>query len=241
MPANGRFDLTRICLEQLRRTCDTLTVRGIRASAVVVTDDANLETAADLGFATIRRDNQFLARKYNDGLQLACDPELNPSPVDFAVPIGSDDWIDDRILHRLPDHDAIRCFRHVAFVNETGQELSETRLAYEGGVGIRVYPAQVLEACGYRPADEDRKRACDTSILYNTRRHYRLKHQKDFRVTYGDLHARQIVDWKSPGEQMNTYRQISSMHRSVQHGTPFDLLKGLYPDQALEAMREHYR
>ena len=89
--------------------------------------------------------------------------------------------------------------------------------------------------------DEDRKRACDTSILYNTRRHYRLKHQKDFRVTYGDLHARQIVDWKSPGEQMNTYRQISSMHRSVQHGTPFDLLKGLYPDQALEAMREHYR
>lgn len=240
MPVHGRENLTRICLEQLRRTCDELESRGLRASAIVVGDDANLGTAAGLGFGTIRRDNSFLARKYNDGLQLALDPELNPAPADYAVPIGSDDWIDHRILHSLPASDAVMGFRHVAFVSEDGRELTRTRLAYEGGVGIRVYPRRLLEPCGYRPADEDRKRACDTSILYNTRRHYRIQTGRDMRVVYGDLHPLQIVDWKSPDAQMNTYDQIARSHRGQKVTDPFDVLEGLFPDEALSDMWLHY-
>src|SRR4029077_15973841 len=162
MPVHGRFNLTKICLQQLQRTCQDLERFSLRATAVVIGDDMNLRTARNLGFGTIVRDNRFLARKYNDGLQLACDPRLNDYPVDYAVPIGSDDWIDHRILRHLPARDAVLAFRHVSFVSEDGKELSEKRLAYEGGVGIRVYPRQLLEPSGYRPADEDRKRACDT-------------------------------------------------------------------------------
>jgi hypothetical protein len=241
MPVHGRLNLTRICLEQLQRTCEALAGYSIRASAVVIGDDENLTTAQRLGFGTIERDNTFLARKYNDGLQLACDPRLNADPVDYAVPIGSDDWIDYRILRHLPANDAVLAFRHVSFVSEDGKELSETRLAYEGGVGIRVYPRQLLEPSGYRPADEDRKRACDTSILYNTRRNYKREHGRDIRVTYGDLHPRQIVDWKSPAsEQMNTFQQVGASHRSTSAGDPFTALEGLYPSDALVEMRNHY-
>ena len=171
----------------------------------MIADDENLDTATELGFATVHRDNRFLARKYNDGIQLALDPSVNPRPADYAVPIGSDDWVDHRIFHRLPPRDAVLGFRQVAFVSEDGRELTETMLRYEGGVGIRVYPRQLLEPSGYRPADEDRKRACDTSILYNTRRAYRST-GRELRVVYGDLHARQIVDWKSHGVQFNAYR-----------------------------------
>jgi hypothetical protein len=241
MPVHGRWNMTRICLEQLHRTCHALADYSIRATCVVVGDDKNLTTARGLGFGTIRRDNAFLSRKYNDGLQLACDPSLNSLPADFAVPIGSDDWVDDRLFHRLPARDSVLGFRFVSFVSEDGRELSEVRLAYEGGVGIRVYPRQLLEPSGYRPADEDRKRACDTSILYNVRRNYMDAHGRDIRVTYGDLHTRQIVDWKSPAsEQMNTYDAIGGTHRSQPVGDPFGALEGLFPSVALRDMMRHY-
>ena len=64
VPAHGRLELARICLTQLRRTCDELTHHGIDASAVVVADDDNIETADDLGFAWVKRENRFLSRKF---------------------------------------------------------------------------------------------------------------------------------------------------------------------------------
>ena len=235
MPVHERFELTAICLRQLRRTCDLLTERGLDASCVVIGDDRNLDTADGLGFGTIRRENDFLARKYNDGFQLAFDREHNPRPVDYAVPIGSDDWIDSTILKRLPRPNEVLGFRQVAFVNETGRELTQTLLAYDGGVGIRVYPRELLKAVDYRPADEDRKRACDTSILYNTRRE-----NDNLQIRYGDRHPLQIVDWKTAGHQMNTYKTVARKHRGLNVGDPFEMLSGVYPDKALSEMRALY-
>ena len=235
MPVHGRFELTGICLRQLRRTCDLLTEKGLDATCVAVGDDRNLDTADGLGFGTIRRENDYLARKYNDGIQLACDPELNPRRADYVVPFGSDDWIDSAILTRLPRDDEVMGFRQVAFVNESGRELTETLLAYDGGVGIRVYPRALMKAVDYRPADEDRKRACDTSILYNTRRE-----NDRLTIRYGDRHPRQIVDWKTAGAQMNTYRTVARKHRGLNVGDPFQMLAGLYPEKALSEMRAHY-
>src|SRR4051794_2342619 len=98
VPAAGRESLARVCLRQLRRTCDALQAEGIDANAVVIADDRNLRTATELGFGTVRRDNHFLARKFNDGIQLACDPQINERPVDYVVPCGSDDWVDHRLF-----------------------------------------------------------------------------------------------------------------------------------------------
>ena len=80
MPAHGRLELARICLRQLRRTIDSLDDNGIRASAVVVACDENLDTARELGFGWVERDNQFVSRRFNDGVQFACDPGLQPAP-----------------------------------------------------------------------------------------------------------------------------------------------------------------
>jgi hypothetical protein len=54
----------------------------------------------------------------------------------------------------------------MSFVREDGREMTAKFLNYPGGCGIRVYPREVMERLGYRPADEDRARGCDTSILY---------------------------------------------------------------------------
>jgi hypothetical protein len=236
VPAHGRVELARICLTQLRRTCGLLAANGIEASAVVIADDENLDTARDLGFATIERDNTFLTRKFNDGIQLALDPNLNPRPADYVVPCGSDDWLDYRILLNLPRPSQIKAFRQVAIVSEDGRRIATRDVTYTGGVGIRVYSRQLMKPLDYRPADEDRSRGCDTSILVNVTR----AHRTPPIIEYGDLHPYQIVDWKTRGQQLNPYKAIAARFGGTHEPNPFKALAGKYPADALEQMRNHY-
>src|SRR5574337_351116 len=122
VPAAGRSAMAAACLRQLQRTCATLVAAGVRASAVVVADDENLDVADELGFGTVRRGNRPLGRKWNDGYQLA-----GEAGVDFVVPFGSDDWIDPAAILAapLPGPDEIRCFRRSAVVREDGRRLAE--------------------------------------------------------------------------------------------------------------------
>jgi hypothetical protein len=234
VPAYRRFALTGICLRQLRRTCDALEDNGIRASAVVVADDDNLTTARDLGFATVERDNTATSAKFNDGIQLACDPAYNPKPADYVVPCGSDDWVDWRLFTDLPPAGMMIGFQRMAFVREDGMELTVRYLHNEGGCGIRIFPRDVMAKVGYRPADEDRVRACDTSILTN------LRMADAVRVVHRDLDPMQIVDWKSPHEQLNPYAYVAAHHRSELTRDPFQVLSGRYADDALDEMAAHY-
>jgi hypothetical protein len=303
VPAHGRLELAAICLRQLRRTCDALVEHGISATAVVVGDDGNLETAESLDFGAVRRDNEFLSAKFNDGIQAALDPQLeNPPmgggeyevidwrrfrgheqgsrftakltpaaegraiergnirlisrdpitfdaatyipprgwvdrPADYVIPCGSDDWIDHRILTDLPPPDTIVGFQSISFVREDGAEIMSRFLDYLGGAGIRIYPRQLMEPLGYRPADEDRERACDTSIFVNLRRH----HGDAMRVEHRHLHDRQIVDWKSRGQQLNSFDEITARHRrGTNMPDPFSALAGVFPDEALREMKAYY-
>jgi hypothetical protein len=110
-------------------------------------------------------------------------------------------------------------------------------LDYTGGAGIRIYPAALMAPFGYRPADPDRRRACDTSILTNLCLHHGLG---GIRVEHRYLHDYQIVDWKSPTEQLNAYADLAAVYRAAVTADPFEALAGIYPPEALEEMRAHY-
>lgn len=237
VPAHGRVELARICLRQLRHVCDRLGENGIDASAVVVACDKNLDTASELGFASFGRVNEPLGRKFNDGIALALDPRLNPRPADYVAMCGSDDWVDWRLFLDLPAPDTMLAFRQAAFVSEDGRQIVSRMIDYQGGVGIRVYPRELLEPLGFRPADEHRPRACDTSIWVNVK----TSNRREPRIVYGDLHQWQIVDWKSPGEQLNVYRDVSARFRNgTSPDDPFQVLAGVYPDELLADMHRHY-
>ena len=231
VPVHGREDLTRVCLRQLRRTCDQLT--HVEATAVVIGEGKILRFARRLGFATVERDNTLLGRKFNDGYQLACDPDYNPRPADWVVPCGSDDWIDPRALDHLPG-DQIGAFRMFAAVNETRTRISRMQVGYAGGVGVRVIPRRFVEQAGYRPAEEDRKRACDTSTLVGLSRANRGQQPP---IVYLDRHELQIVDWKSTSEQLNSYADLGSYRRGEEQDDPFTVLAGVFPRESLEEMR----
>lgn len=237
VPADGRAQLTRICLKQLRHVCDRLTENGIDATAVIVAADENLDTAQELGFATFGRVNAPLGRKFNDGISLALDPRMNDRPADYVVMCGSDDWVDWRLFLELPAPDTILAFRLAAFVSEDGRRIVCREIDYQGGVGIRVYPRAMLETLGFRPANDAIARGCDTSILVNVK----TSLSREPRIVYGDQHYWQIVDWKSPDKQLNGFADVSQRFlRGEEGGDPFETLAGIYPAELLAEMAAHY-
>jgi hypothetical protein len=239
VPVNGRLGLAALCLRQLRRTCDALIAEGVAASAVVIASAAELDSlrvALRFGFATVARDNDFLGRRFNDGIQLATDARHNPHPADYVVPCGSDDWVDHRLFLDLPPNDTIVGWQRISFVSEDAGEISTSFLGYRGGSGIRIIPRALVAELGYRPADEDRKRCCDTSILRNLSVH----HGDALKVEHRHLHDRQIVDWKTPSVQLNSYREVTFQFNVSAIEDPFQELADVYPAEALDEMRAYY-
>jgi hypothetical protein len=247
VPVHGRLPLASICLQQLKRTCDALGEHGIEATAVVVSTRPELRRLREMTdglvgvpaksrgeFASIHRDNEFLGRKFNDGIQLACDRAFNKRPADYVVPCGSDDWIDHRLLVDLPDGNTMHAFRAISFVREDGLEMTAKRLVNEGGCGLRVYPRRLMQAVSYRPCEEYRKRACDTSMLNRVRAANPV-----MRVVELASDPRQIVDWKTGGAQLNPYKSLRA-HKSLDVTDPFEALADIFPAESLDLMAAHY-
>lgn len=238
IPAHGRFDLARVCLQQLRRTCDALIDGGIDASAAVVANDQNLELAEALGFATIRETSPTLGRKWNHAYQFACDPAYNPQPADYVVPFGSDDWIDADLLLTAPvGPDYLTCFRRCAFVSEDGRRLARLSIGYPGGVGVRVIPRSFVEKAGYRPADEHKRRSLDTSTLAGLKK---ANYGRTPEIVYHDLHDLQVVDFKSQAGQLNSYKMGLRFTKARESSDVFGELAEVYPAEAVEEMRAVY-
>lgn len=197
-PAHKRFDLARVCLRQLRRTCDELEREGVFATAVVISDDANLVTAKRLDFATIKRDNSHLGARWNDGFEFAA----RYLGCHYVVPFGTDDWVDHRLisahLGRMRHGQVVGAHRLCTLVNERGTRMARLRIPYEGGDGIRIIPTKLLRHLHYRPAEEMRDRAIDTSI-------WRSLTGNRLRYDYFDIDPLQIVEFKSPDTQLNAY------------------------------------
>lgn len=221
MPAWRRVELTELCLEQLAGTCTDLEAFGVSATCVVVADDENLETARALGFWTVERENQPLGRKFNDGFQLACE-----QGADWVMPIGSDNWITALAASQLPDNPrAVLCRRHCTIVHENGDRLAELEITYDGGDGIRKFPAELFRAVGGRPASEHARRAIDTSILENLRRKLGWSRQFEYR----DMGTHQIIGWQSPDVQLNDYDALVRAFGRRESFKPWEELLEVFP------------
>ena len=230
VPVYRRFELTRACLTQLGRTCTDLYRRGIQATVVVVGDDANIDVAEMLGFATVRQENKPLGRKWNDGIEYACE-HLG---CEMIVPFGSDNFVDAELIANLPDSGTIRAHRLCSLVHESGEKLAPLKITYEGGDGIRIIPSALLEPLAYRPAIEDRERAIDTSMRERMKR---MGYKPVF--DYLDLHQLQIVGFQSQDQQLNEYRGLKMMFSNGEEQTePWETLAEVYPQEAVDEVRE---
>jgi len=150
--------LTAVCLEQRRRVIETLARHGVEAQCVVVADDRNLDTARALGFATVRRENDWLDTKFNDGMEYA-----GRQGAEWIVPIGSDSWIDPAYFLSLP---AIGTRTSPLYCAVEPGRMVEISVGRPAGAGPYVFHRSLLEPSGFRPAgDGQRQRGIDGATI----------------------------------------------------------------------------
>ena len=157
VPAWQRFALSAVCFDQWLAVREELARHAIDLQVVVVSDDANLELARERGFHTVERDNAWLGRRFNDGIEYAC-----RHGADWVAPVGTDTWVAADYFLPLPEPHVSRRGRLATVVRyDRLAELHVTNV----GVGPFLYHRSQLEHCGFRPCDDFIHKGCDTSTI----------------------------------------------------------------------------
>lgn len=154
-PVWKRFDLTRIMLEERRRTFDKAKLLGVDCECVCIGDDANLDTAERLGFVTIEAPNQ-LGRRYNDGHEYAV-----REGFDFSFQCNSDQVFEPELLVAIAQapRDKFIATRWLTAIHRNGKKA----VSYRNPLwSMRAYPIDLLRRAP-RPCAEDIMSGCDRS------------------------------------------------------------------------------
>jgi hypothetical protein len=220
-PAFRRYELSAVCFAQRRRVIDTLAEHGIAARCVVVADDENLDIARGLGFDVVEQNNEWLGRKFNDGIEYAC-----RNGASRIVPIGSDSWIDSAYFLPLPPRDVTRTSGLYCVV--TADRLAELSVDDLKGAGPYVIDRRALSMSRFRPARDDIKRGVDRSTIKGIRRQLRWARH--------DVHPFQYVGFRGI-PHLTPYEGLVEAWGVREHSDPWAILAEHYPLDLVERAR----
>lgn len=147
-PAFRRYELSAVCFDQRVDVIRTLAENGTAAQCVVVADDENIDLARERGFAVVERDNEWLGRRFNDGIEYAC-----RNGASRVVPIGSDSWIDPAFFLPMTSRERVMTGRNYFVVK--ADRAAEIYVSDKKGVGPLVLPRHLLKPSNFRPAQDE--------------------------------------------------------------------------------------
>ena len=211
-PAYRRFALSAVCFEQRRRVIETLASNGIAARCVVVADDDNLDIARACGFDVVERDNQWLGRRFNDGIEYA-----GKAGASRIVPIGSDSWIDPAYFLPLSTRDRTMTSSYYSVV--TANTLGQLTVNDQKGVGPYVFPRHVLRP-KFRPAKDEIDHGVDSSTVKGIRMRLRWKRH--------DVHPLQYIGFRG-NPHISSYEGLMAAWGVREHPEPWAMLAQHYP------------
>lgn len=223
-PAWLRYELTAVCLEQRQRVIAELAARGIEGRCVVVADDENLDTARALGFDTVERDNEWLGRRFNDGMQYA-----GRHGAEWIVPIGSDSWIDPAYFLPLPLAGETRTSS--AYCAVEPNRLAEVRVRNGTGAGPYTFHRSLLEPSGFRPAQDQIKRHVDSSTVAGI-----TASAGPVAWRFRELHPFQYVGFRQP-PLLTPYDKLWRRWGVQEHADPWGVLETIYPADLVGRVR----
>jgi hypothetical protein len=236
-PVYRRYDISRVCMLQRRMLCDELEAYGIKATAVYIGDDENIDVARSLGFEVVSQTNEFgLGTKFNDGFEYAA----RSLQVDIMVPIGSDDWALPEYFAD-PDVTVCRTSKHLSVVNPQGDEIGQLTHDFEQGINARGFipwliPTEFFTATAYRPNYDRRNRGLDADLALGI-----CRYQPRPMWVPNSVDRLQCVDFKNPTTQITPYERTLEMNQgTVFDGKPFELLKSKYPPDLVDMMSGIY-
>lgn len=215
VPAWQRYELTKVCLEQKLSVIDHLLQKDIDCSLVLVADDANLDIAKSLDFHTVVQNNDWLGRKFNDGIEYAAN-----HGADWIVPIGSDSWIHPSFFDKLPPDDKVMTSRLYTAVKR--DKMAKLKITSVGGVGPYVLPYSILQPLSFRPVQDKIKRGIDRSTR---------KSLGDVEWVNNDLFHLQYVGFRGT-PTITSYDSLVKFWKVSEHNMPWTHLASHY-DRAL--------
>jgi len=221
-PAWRRYEITRVCLEQRRRVIDKMNQWGHEAYCVVVADDANLDTAREFGFSTVEQDNDWLGRKFNDGIEFAV-----RNGAKWVVPIGSDSWIDPWYFRELPPDNPGVVRTSQLYAPVEANRLAVLRVGGDKNpAGPHMFHRDLLAKRNARPMPDRINRNTDSNTL-RALRPFRWQMQtvqplqyigfrvKPFITKYEDLWAAWgEVEYEDPWERLAQYYDADLVERA---------------------------
>jgi hypothetical protein len=212
-PAWKRLALSQVCLEQRKLVIDWLAERGVVARCVVIADDENLDIARGLGFDVVERDNAWLGRKFNDGIEFA-----GRHGAEWVVPIGSDSWIDPRYFLPLPRAGQLRTSPLYAAV-ELGRGVA-LEVRDSKGAGPYMLPRILLARAGFRPAKDRLQRGVDASTIRGIGRPMNWRRVR--------LHPFQYVGFRGK-PHITSYDALRDRWGVADHADPWPILAEHFP------------
>lgn len=220
-PAWRRLALSAVCFEQRRRVMAELAEHGIEAHCVVVADDENLELARAAGFEVVEQDNEWLGRRFNDGIEYAC-----RHGADWIVPVGSDSWVEAAYFAPLPTDGAIRTSRYLCTI--TRDRLAHLEITPNHGGGPYMLGRGQLERSGFRPAEDRINRNIDRATINGL--------DGEVRWSLHDLNRFQHISFR--GEPHLTRYSRLWYHWGVEeHQDPWEQLAAHYAPALVDAAR----
>lgn len=213
-PAWQRFDLSAVCFEQRRRVMARLAEQGIEARCVVVADDDNLDIARALGFDTVERDNEWLGRRYNDGIEYAI-----AHGATWAVPIGADSWIDPDYFVPLPPDEAKVVRTSQLYAPVEMDRLAVTRVRHRTNpAGPHMFHRGLLRKAHNRPMPDKIRRDTDSLTV---------KTLMPYRYQYRDVQTLQYIGFRAP-PFITQYDTLVRRWGKAEHRKPWELLAQHY-------------
>jgi len=200
---------------------------GIEAHHVVVADDANLELAQSYGWATVETDNEWLGRRFNDGIEYAI-----AHGAEYVVPIGSDSWIDPAYFVPLRgERENVLTSRTYSVL--THRKLGELVVSSRSPAGPHVLPRELLLKVDARPVDDELKRGCDASTVRNIERAIGRR----MPWVHRDLHPHQYVGLRGK-PAITQYHRIVQRWGVEEHTDPWPLLRRYFDDDLVTRARD---
>lgn len=220
-PAWRRFALSAVCFEQRRQVIAELAGEGIEAHCVVIANDENLELARAAGFETVEQDNDWLGRRFNDGIEYA-----GAHGADWVVPVGSDSWVQADYFAPLPTEGTVRTSTFLCTV--TADRMAHLEIKPNHGGGPYTLPRALLERSGFRPAKDLINRNIDRSTVNG------LAGEVVWELR--DLNRFQHVSFRG-NPHLTTYAKLWYYWGVEEHRDPWQQLTEHYPPALVEAAR----
>jgi hypothetical protein len=222
VPAHGRFPVTELALSQHQHLVGELGVRGITANVVVVADDENLDVAEEFGFWAAERPN-VLGLKLNDGFEFAAS-----KGADWLCFCGSDNWVHPDVFDGLGgcDGSQVLAGHQESVVDLKSGRMRVLNVGYPGTAPWLI-PRALLEPLGFRPVEDEKKRAMELALVIA------MGHPE---FVFHDPNRVARVDFKSD-VGLTTYAGVAHLG-GREEDDPWPVLRANYPADLVDAAQE---